>query len=362
MKKLGLTRGKNQADGNVPEAGTKVFIAVDISRTKWVYAVRWEGAERRRLSTPGSLEHLQALVRQYSPQCRVHVAYEACGFGYEIAWWVEEETEAKVTVVAPSQVERAPGRQVKTDRTDARRMALKLEKGDLKGVHIPTRAQHQRRQLVRTYGQLLQDRKRVQIRVRSILQEHGRIGPAPSQGWRAYEQWLGGQDLPEPVAHCVRLLLSSRDFLREQVAEVKNRLMALAKSADYKPVVDALSKQGGVGKFSAICLVLEIGDIHRFRTSGSFPRYLGLTPGEHSSGEVERRGHILKCGPARLRAALLQCGWAGQKHDPELKEVFARLAPRVGRKRAIVAVTRRLALRIRARWLEALGEPSPQAA
>ena len=92
-------------------------------------------------------------------------------------------------------------------------------------------------------------------------------------------------------------------------------------------------------------LVLELGTMARFPTAGSLPRYLGLTPSEYSSGPVVRRGHILKCGPGALRALLLQCAWAAVRKapDPQLSAVFERLAPRVGRKRAIIAVARRLA-------------------
>ena len=74
-------------------------------------------AEQRRLSTPMGLEHVRALVEQYQ-DCRVHVVYEACGFGYEIAWWLQEHGVA-TTVIAPSRMERAPGLAVKTDRLDA---------------------------------------------------------------------------------------------------------------------------------------------------------------------------------------------------------------------------------------------------
>ena len=66
----------------------------------------------------------------------------------------------------------------------------------------------------------------------------------------------------------------------------------------------------------------------------------------------------MKCGPGAVRAAMLQCGWASVRRGGEavLQEMFERLAPRAGRKRAIVAVTRRLVVRLRARWLDALEE------
>src|SRR5262245_6136748 len=98
-----------------PAPGTRVSMAIDVSRTKLVYCVRGNGAERR-LSTPAELHHLHAVVGQYR-ECQLHVAYEACGFGYEPAWSLQEQNVA-VTVIEPSRVERAPGLGVKTDRLD----------------------------------------------------------------------------------------------------------------------------------------------------------------------------------------------------------------------------------------------------
>lgn len=363
MKKLRLEGGKNQGNEQVPTESTPVYIAADISRSKWVYAVRWGGQERWRLTSDAELSQLKALVERYtSIGCPVSLAYEACGFGYEIAWWAEEQSLLRVVVVAPSTVERSPGLQVKTDRVDARKLAMKLEQGDLKGVHVPRRSQHEHRQYVRTYEQLIKDRKRLQVRIRSVLQEHGRIGPAPGHGWKKYERWLDAQELPACVSECVETLRRSREFVDARVQQMKLRILELGKHADYKTVVETLAEQGGVGPFSAVCFVLEIGDIRRFRTAGSLPRYLGLTPSEYSSGTLEHRGHILKCGPGKVRGLLLQCGWVSCRYDPGLKAVFERLAPRVGRKRAVVAVTRRLALRMRARWMAVLEAQLPEAA
>ena len=137
MTKLQVVDTARQAAVQQPPAGTEVKIALDLSRTKWVYAVRWGGQERRRLTTPAELTHLQALVGQYAG-CPVHVAYEACGFGYEIAWWAQAH-HLGITVIAPSRMERAPGLQVKTDRLDVGKMARKLEVGELKGIYIPAR-------------------------------------------------------------------------------------------------------------------------------------------------------------------------------------------------------------------------------
>jgi transposase len=355
MKRLQTVEVAEQAGhpAHRPPPGCEVVLAIDLSRSKLVYCVRWDGAEQRRLSTPAGIEHVRAVVDQYRA-CRVHVGYEACGFGYELAWWLQAQ-QIRITVIAPSCVERAPGLAVKTDAVDVGNLARKLEAGQLRGIYIPPPEIHQRRQLGRTYAQCVQERKRAQIRVRSLLQEQGRLGPPATAGWAAYRQWLATQTLPAPVQRCVQSLHRMRTVADEEAKRVHRELLELGRQVDYVHLTEALCVQPGVGPLSAIRLVLELADMARFPTAGSLPRYLGLTPSEYSSGEVVRRGHILKCGPGALRALVLQCAWAAVRtgKDPQLAAVFARLAPRLGRKRAIIAVARRLAIALRRRWLAA---------
>ena len=361
MDKIGTDKGGTQhglAPSQRPQPGSAVWMAIDISRSKLVYCLRWEGGEGRRVSTPSELSHVRALVEQYR-QYRLNVAYEACGFGYELAWWLKEQGIA-VTVIAPSRIERAPGKQVKTDRVDVGKLARKLEKGELKAVYVPSRSIHEQRQLVRTYAQCVKERKRAQIRIRSILQEHGRLGPLPSVGWKAYDNWLQAQSLPEPVRISVYAHRQLRAIAQQQAHGTRLELAKLARDPWYRDLIKALCAQPGVGWLSAIRLVLEIGDIARFATTDSFPYYLGLTPSQYSSGELDHRGHILKWGPAELRATLLQCAWSAVRvgRDAELRRRFEQLYPRIGRKRAIVAVARRLAIRLRQRWLQYLASRS----
>jgi transposase len=340
-----------------PEPGQAVFIGLDVSRSKWVFNVRWGGAEQRRMTTAAELRHLEALVAEYHGAA-LHLAYEACGFGYEIAWMLRARGVA-VTVVPPSTVERAPGATVKTDRLDARALAGQLEQGRLKHVHVPTRDDHAWRQLSRTYDQALKDKKRAQARIRALLQGHGRLGPLPAAGWPAYERWLSEQELPAPVQRCLAELLALRAAALASTQRLKRALTDVARDARYAPVVTALATQSGVGSFTAVRLRLELGDITHFRTADAFANYLGLTPSEYSSGDRVQRGSIVKRGPGHIRGWFIQCAWASVRAatpDPGLRDCYQRLCLRAGKKRAIVAVARRLALRVRARWLAQIKE------
>jgi transposase len=353
MLKLVIGTESGQA---VVEPDQVVSVGIDLGRSKWAFALSWGGEVRRRFATPGSLPHLHSLLEHYR-HCRVQVAYEACGFGYQIAWHLQERG-IPVTVVAPVTIERARGSRVKSDKIDAAELARKLEKGDLKGIYIPTHREHEDRQLSRTYVKALKARQRAQVQIRALLQEQGRIGPAPASGWVAYAGWLRMQrEMAVSVAASIEELQKLREAAADSAQRLKAAILDLARRPEYATVASALRRQPGVGPFTAIRLALEIGTIERFRTADSFTHYLGLTPSEYSSSDTTRRGHILKCGPGFIRSWLLECAWRAIRRkggDEELRECFERLAPRIGRKRAIIAVARRLALRLRARWIEAL--------
>ena len=90
-----------------------------------------------------------------------------------LAVTLHSDRTVRVTVVPPSTIEQRPGRRVKTDRIDARKLALKLEQGDLKSVWVPSVEQEVARQVSRTQQQLAKERRRAQTQVRSLLKAHG---------------------------------------------------------------------------------------------------------------------------------------------------------------------------------------------
>ena len=108
--------------------------------------------------------------------------------------------------------------------------------------------------------------------------------------------------------------------------------------------------------FTAIRLLLEWGDVSRFQRKEEFASFLGLVPSDYSSGEKERQGHITKQGNSSVRSWLVECSWMAIKHDPVLLDKYRRVLKSCGsKKKAIVAVARKLAIRLRRILLN--GEP-----
>ena len=91
--------------------------------------------------------------------------------------------------------------------------------------------------------------------------------------------------------------------------ELDRRIEALALTPRYKPVVDRILCFRGFKTQAAMVLATELGDLRRFESPRQLMAYLGLVPGEHSSGDRRRQGAITKAGNARVRHVLIQAAW-----------------------------------------------------
>jgi transposase len=136
----------------------------------------------------------------------------------------------------------------------------------------------------------------------------------------------------------------------EQIGILDRLVLAKARQDE---AVRRLMTVPGVGVISALAFVGTIGDPSRFRRSSSTGAYLGLTPRRYQSGEVDRSGRISKCGDPLTRTYLFEAAgmlltrvtrWSA------LKAWGTRLAKRIGRKKAIVALARKLAVLLHRIW------------
>ena len=150
-------------------------------------------------------------------------------------------------------------------------------------------------------------------------------------------------------------LLAASAGLSEQIAEYNERIEELAQQS--YPQVALLKQVKGVGTLIALTFLLTLEDPHRFRKSRDVGCYLGLQPGRRNSGQSQPQMHISKEGDPYLRTLLVQ----GAQHilgpfgpDCDLRRWGLRLAERggkSGKKRAIVATARKLAVLLHHLWV-----------
>jgi transposase len=150
-------------------------------------------------------------------------------------------------------------------------------------------------------------------------------------------------------------LLVALESLSEQIRDYNERIEKLAQDSD--PQVALLKQIKGVGTLIALTFLLTLEDPHRFRKSRDVGCYLGLQPGRRNSGQSEPQMHISKEGDPYLRTLLVQ----GAQHilgpfgmDCDLRRWGLKLAERggkSGKKRAIIATARKLAVLLHHLWV-----------
>lgn len=142
-------------------------------------------------------------------------------------------------------------------------------------------------------------------------------------------------------------LLEHYDFLCGLIATQTRLLEELSKESLYKERVSILKSIPGVGLVTAMEILLELQDIKRFRRADQLAAYVGLTPSQYSSADKTRMGRITCIGKNSVRATLVQASWALIRKDGVARERYEKLKARAGGKRAIVAIARKLLIRMR---------------
>jgi transposase len=338
----------------------KIFVGLEDSKKTWSLCVRSEGVIVHETSMPAQYEVLRNYFHNKFPECQVQVMYEAGFGGFDLHDQLEADGWACV-VTPPHTVTEEKCQRKKNDRTDCRRLAKNLENGDYHSCFVPDKLLREDRQVSRTCGQVQADITRVCNRIRRMLEFHGLdkgLSPGRWSGvaYTQLRQHLNNIDLSDSLRFSFEVMFRELDQLRQLKKELLLQLRKLARSDRYKESVGLLMSAPGIGILTAIRLALEWGDVNRFKRKEEFAGFLGLVPSDYSSGDQEHRGHITKQGNRSVRRWLVETAWVAIRHDPALLEKFRRVLRNCGsKKKAIVAVARKLALRLRRVLLS--GEP-----
>lgn len=258
----------------------------------------------------GDLASLDRAVRQLGGLARSLIfTYEAGPCGYAIYRHLLAQGYA-CQVVVPSMTPRYPGERIKTDRRDCLKLARLARAGELTIVRVPDAQDEAIRDLVRARADAVRNQRDARHRLKALLlrQEIRYVGKT---AWTpAHERWLAKVKLPHPAQQIVfqEYVDNVRDSTR-RIERLTHSLHEAVAQWRWPPVVQALQALRGVQRVNAATLVAEIGDIERFAHPRQLMAYLGLVPGEHSSGSHRRQGSITKTGNAHARCALIEAAW-----------------------------------------------------
>ena len=267
-----------------------------------------------------------------------HVALEAT-YGWE--WLAEllEEAGYDLHLAHPLRTRAIAAARVKTDAIDARTLAQLLRSGMLPEAYIAPRELRDLRELLRHRATLTRMRSAVKNRVHAILAKHGIIHQHSDLFGKGGREFLAALELRDaPHRRLDGLIALICDFDRE-IADTTREIEQRANEDDR---VDVLCQIRGVGRYTALLIIAEIGDVTRFPTARHLCSWAGLAPTVRSSDGKARLGHISRQGSPALRWALVEAAQKITTGSGPLREKFERIAKRRGRKIAKVAIAREI--------------------
>jgi transposase len=314
-------------------------IGLDVHREFCEVAICEDGVTRSAGRVPATPEGIGTLAGSLLASDRV--ALEVTGSCWEVARILEPHVN-RVVVVSPDDTGITSTR-AKTDRLDARALALLLWKGELEAVWMPDqRCRILRRRLARR-EQLVHSRSRAKNEIHASLQRRLQPKPPCSDlfGVKGRE-WLGGLELPPEERESVDAGIRHVEFLDQEIAAVEK---LVARQALSWPEIRRLMTVPGVNLVCAASFIAAVGDPHRFLTSRKLVAYLGLDPKVRQSGEAPARsGRISKRGSPIARWALVEAAWTAVLAPGPLHGFYERTRQRRGHGKAIVATARKLAV------------------
>jgi transposase len=255
-------------------------------------------------------ESIRRLIARFEEPERVWVCYEAGPTGYELAR-VLRHAGMRCEVIAPSLIPTRPGDRVKTDKRDARRLAVLMRGGQLSSVRVPTVAEEAVRDLCRARADMVIDRTRARHRLGKFLLRHGRVWRGGDNWTFRHDSWIGQQRfderaLNETLAH-YRATLAAREAA---VDAIEADLVPWCDRMPFAEPVRRLGAYRGFTHLGGLAHVSEVCDWRRFPTAGRYMGFTGLVPCEDSSGDRTRRGGITHAGNTHLRTQLVEAAWA----------------------------------------------------
>lgn len=330
--------------------GKIVYIGIDVHKKTYACVSICEGEVIKKDTVLAKPSALIAYIKNMFANATIETAYEAGFSGFHLH---RELIKAgiKNIVIHPGSIEVASRDRVKTDKRDAKKLAVQLSVGRLRCIYIPSIPQEAKRSVSRLRDNIVRLRHKVGQKFKALLFTQGLIEPGDDT--ITCRSWINkklievkNSALPPEFFYTLSHYAEQWIQFTEELKKVKADLLAMQTEKE-KALLSIYKSAPGIGDITALKLKDELGDMSQFSNEKQLFSYLGFTPVEHSSGDKVRQGHMSRQGRAVFRHIFVESAWVAIKKDPTLMEIYQRIANKRGVKRAIVGVARRLAGRLR---------------
>ena len=331
----------NQKKNGGEETEMAVYVGIDVHKKYCQAALMNDNGhvvqELRFDNNSEGATNLVQLARKVDPQIKA-VLEPSANFWVRIYDKLEGEG-VDVKLSNPLMTKAIAEARIKTDRIDAKTLALLL-RGDLVAEsYVPTRKNRDRRALIRHRASLMQMRVDIKNRIHALLDKQELTHTYTDLFGKQGLAWLRNLPLPTPDQEILQSSLQVVETLNQQIQSMD---IQIAKDATTEDQAKLLMTMPGVDYYAAMVLLSEIGDVHRFSSDEKLVSWVGLAPQVHQSGESNWTGHITRKGSKRARWILGQCAQSARQHDPRMRQFYERIERKHGSQKAIVAVARKM--------------------
>ena len=278
----------------------------------------------------------------------VAVTYEAGPTGYGLAR-AFASTGIRCVVAAPSKIVRPAGDRVKTDLKDAVLLAHLLRMDEITPVRVPSVGEEAARDLVRAREDTRIDLMATRHRLGKLLLRHGHVYSGGHAWTPDHERWLRSIRFDQYATQAAfDTCFEDVIFTAARRSQLDRQIEAMAADSEFTPIVNRLCCLRGIAPLTGFGLAVEVADWTRF-DGNSIGAFLGLTPGEASSGDKHTITSITKAGNSHARRLLVEAAW---HHKPSYRPGNTMLGRWNKAPGPVVAKAHQGNTRLHQRWLD----------
>lgn len=330
-----------------------IFVGIDDSKNKLSFTVMNQYATISSKTIPSNPKNVYNYIQRHFPDNHALYAYEVGPTGFRLYDFLKEKGECCI-VVSPASILKAGNQRVKNNRIDSVKITDQLRTGALQPIRVPEGPYRELRHLIQLRENYVGARTAAKQRIKSLLLYTGLHVCLPDTDLRwssRYIKLLKELSCPEAVRHKLDMLIMDFTYARTQTLSVLRQLKAFYHNQpelnEYREYLQSIP---GVGCITALTILARIGNPKNLRNPRELVAFAGLVPTEKSTGDSVRYGSITHLGNRMFRSVLIEAAWATIRCDTELRQFYDRIRsrhhPAIAKKKAIVAVARKLTQRI----------------
>jgi len=316
---------------------TVTHVGVDLhQRFCYLTAVDASGKKLKQAQVVNQADALRAWLRQL-PAPR-QVVMEASGFWPAFRRAVGPEAE-RLVMVHPQRVKAIASARLKNDKVDSEVLAHLSRADLLPEAWMANQRTQQTRLLTRLRIALGQQRAKAKNQLQAVLHQEGFLKPVADVFGKKGRAWLASLALSPAGRVVVEVWLKVVDQMNQAILEQETALKGMAEQDIRAKWLETVP---GIGPYSAMVILGEVGEIERFQSKRALASYAGLTPSVRESAGKRKRGGIGHHGSGTLRWILLQVAQVAARCSPAARAWYVRLRQRKPAQVALIALARKL--------------------